>query len=126
VWNTIPKTGFANADVLIGQADFGTSYTRTDRTGLFGPRGITVHQGRLYISSALQNRVLYWNQIPTQNGQRADGVLGQVEFLSSLPNHFELPHIERLSQPMGITALGRQLFIADSLNHRVVVRGAPR
>lgn len=125
VWNTLPKASFADANVLIGQADFSTSYTRTDRTGLFGPRGIAVHNGRLYISAAQQNRVLYWNQIPAQSGQRADGVLGQVEFLASLPNDFELPHIERLSQPLGLTALGRQLFIADSLNHRVVVRGVP-
>lgn len=125
VWNSIPTANFVPADVLIGQGDFATSYTRTDRIGLFGPRGILVHNNRLYISAALQNRVLYWNQIPTQNGERADGVLGQVEFLSSLPDNFELPRIERLSAPQGLAASGDQLFIADSLNHRVVVRGIP-
>jgi hypothetical protein len=126
VWNTIPGMTQPSADVLIGQGDFATSYTRTDRPGLFGPFGIVVHGGRLYVSSALQNRILYWNQIPTKNGERADGVLGQVEFLSSLPNNFELSRIERLSMPQGIASAGDQLFIADSLNHRVVVRGLPR
>lgn len=125
VWNAIPTTSFQPADALIGQGDFATSYTRTDRIGLFGPRGILVHNDRLYISSSLQNRILYWNRIPTQNGERADGVLGQVEFLSSLPDNFELPRIERLSAPRGMAAFGDQLFIADSLNNRVVVRGLP-
>lgn len=124
-WNAIPTANFQPADVLIGQGDFATSYTRTDRIGLFGPRGILVHNDRLYIGASLQNRILYWNQIPTRNGERADGVLGQVEFLSSLPDNFELPRIERLSAPQGLAASGDQLFIADSLNHRVVVRGVP-
>lgn len=126
LWNSIPDTNFKDADVLIGQSNFTTSYTRTDRSGLFGPIGVLVHNGRLYVSSALQNRILYWNRVPTQNGERADGVLGQVEFLSSLPNHFELPRIEALSRPGGLSASGNRLFIADTLNHRVVVRDVPK
>lgn len=126
VWNTIPTASFQSADVLIGQTSFSTSYTRTDRTGLFGPRGLLVHGGRLYVSAALQNRILYWDHVPTQNGERADGVLGQVEFLSRLPNDFELPHVERLSLPHALAAAGGRLLIADAYNNRVVVRGFPK
>lgn len=126
IWNALPTTNFVAADVVVGQIDFSSSYTRTDRTRLALPRGLLVHNDRLYISAAQQNRILYWNQIPTSNGQRADGVLGQSDFLSSVPNSTDLPWIERLSAPSTAIVVGDQLFIADTTNNRLVVRGLPK
>lgn len=114
------------ADVVIGQQNAETSYTRPDRSRLDSPDGLLIHNGRLFVASSRQNRVLYWNQLPTANGQRADGVLGQPDFLSTLPNHPDLPAIERLSAPAGLAATGAYLWIADLLNHRVVARALPR
>lgn len=126
LWNSIPTANFQNANLIIGQTDFATSYTRNDRTRIAFPRGILVHNGRLYISSGQQNRILYWNQIPTENGARADGVLGQPDFLASLPNNFDLPWLERLSLPGGLTAAADQLFLVDTANSRLVVRETPQ
>lgn len=126
IWNTLPATNFAPADVVVGQIDFTSSYTRTDRSRLALPRGLLVHNDRLYVSAAQQNRILYWNQIPTSNGQRADGVLGQSDFLSSVPNSTDLPWIERLSAPSTAIVVADQLFIADTMNNRLVVRGLPK
>jgi hypothetical protein len=124
---SLPITqNFAPAEVVIGQTTFETSYTRADRTRLDFPDGLLVHEGRLYVSSATQNRILFWNQLPTTNGQRADGVLGQTDFLSTLPNNYDLPPIERLSKPAGLAAAGDHLWIADVLNNRVVARGIPK
>lgn len=124
---SLPITGnFQAADLVIGQLNFESSYTRADRTRLDYPNGLLVHSGRLFVSAASQNRVLFWNQLPTVNGQRADGVLGQTDFLSTLPNNYDVPPIERLSVPTGITTAGDYLFIADQLNNRVVARSLPR
>jgi hypothetical protein len=126
IWNALPTSSFTAADVVVGQIDFTSSYTRTDRTRLALPRGILVHNDRLYISAAQQNRILFWNQIPTSSGQRADGVLGQSDFLSSVPNNPDLPWIEKLSAPSSLTVVADQLFIADTTNNRLVVRSLPR
>lgn len=125
VFKNLPTVNFQRADLVIGQLDFGSSYSRADRTRLEAPGGLLVHAGRLYVSSTNQNRVLYWNQLPTQNGQRADGVLGQTDFLSTLPRNPDLPPVERLSAPVGMSAANGLLLIADTLDNRVVVRGMP-
>jgi hypothetical protein len=82
--------------------------------------------GHLYVAIGSQSRVLYWSQIPTKNGEPADRVLGQPDFVSALPNHPELPPIERLTTPVGILPVGNQLLVVDSNYHRVVVRDAIR
>lgn len=126
VWNRVPTSNNAAADVVVGQPDFTSATPRNDRTRLYAPAGLVVKDGRLFVASGGQNRVLYWNQIPQTNGYRADGVLGQGEFLSASPNNPDLPPIDRLSHPVALAATADQLFIADDLNHRVVVRGWPR
>jgi len=57
--------------------------------------------------------------------QPADGVLGQDEFLSFVPNNPNLLPIEKLSAPAILSAAADQLFIADTQNNRVVVRNLP-
>jgi hypothetical protein len=125
IWNTLPTTNFQPADVVVGQTDFLNSYTDIDNIHLNSPDGVLVLNGRLYVSASAQNRILYWNQVPTQNGQPADGVLGQDEFLSFVPNNPNLLPIEKLSAPAILSAAADQLFIADTQNNRVVVRNLP-
>lgn len=104
----------------------GNSYNRTNRTLLDTPFAALEADGRLYVTSLNQSRVLWWSQIPTQNGQPADGVIGQPDFVSSLPNNPELAPIERMTGPVGLLAIGTQLLICDVGYNRVVVRGRPR
>lgn len=127
VWNTLPTSNYQSADVIIGQPDFSHAYPKTNRSRLNAPSGILVYNDRLYVAAAPQNRVLFWNQIPAANERDADGVLGQSDFFSSLPNlpDFNARPLEQLSSPAGMTAVGSRLFIADTLNNRVVVRAMP-
>lgn len=121
IWNSLPTADGQPANRVVGQADFGNSYTRADRTLLESPFGLLVDQGHLYVASTTQSRVLYWAQIPTQNGQPADRVLGQPDFVSALPNNPNLTPIERLSSPHSLIRIGNQLFISDINYNRISI-----
>lgn len=125
VWNRLPTVSAQPADVVIGQSDFVSAYTDADPARVAGPSGLLVDKGRLYVASAVHNRILYWNQLPTSNGQRASGVLGQPTIFTSLPNHPEVTPVEKLSAPGGLAVAADQLLIADVQNNRIVVRGLP-
>ncbi len=123
MWQAPPTQDGQAADVVIGQMDFASSYTRPDRTLVEAPSDIAVHGQHLYISSQTQARILYWTQIPTANGQPADRVLGQQDFSSTFANNPDVPALERLTQPQALLAFGSRLFIVDAAHHRLVVRG---
>ncbi len=81
VFNSVPTTNNANADVVIGQTGFGISTPGLSQTKLSTPIGVTVSpDGKLAIAEYDNNRVLIYNAIPTSNGAAADVVLGQPNF----------------------------------------------
>ncbi len=123
LWNQRPTSDGQPADLVIGQGDFISSYTRPDRTLLESPGDVTVSAGHLYVSSLGQSRILYWAQVPQRSGVPADRVLGQQEFTTALTNNPALPGIERLTQPFGLLSQGNRLFICDGTHNRLVVRG---
>lgn len=127
IWNSLPTSNYQGADVVVGQPDFTHAYTSTSSLQLNAPSGVLVYKGRLFVAAALQNRVLFWNQVPTTNEREADGVLGQATFFTDLPNIpvLDALALEQLSSPGGMTAVGSRLIIADTLNNRVVVRSLP-
>lgn len=125
IWNSLPTRDGQPADVVVGQASFGNSYTRPDRVLVENPIDVLVDQGHLYVPCTTQSRVLYWDQIPTKNGMPADRVLGQPDFASALPNHPDMPALERLSAPASLLRIGNQLLISDVDYNRVVVRSLP-
>lgn len=121
IWNSWPSGLGAPADVVIGQDDFRSSYPRATRSRLENPTDLLLWRGALYVASTDQHRVLIWSQLPTQNGQPADLVIGQPDFASALPNHPDQPLAERLTGPVGLAAVGNQLYIAEQTNNRVSV-----
>ena len=84
IWNKIPKSNGANAQVVVvGQPDFTSSAPATSKTGLDEPEGLWSDGTRLVVADFFNNRVLIWNSIPTTNGVAADVVVGQPDFLLS-------------------------------------------
>lgn len=81
------KTNGANADGVLGQADFLSNLEQTNQNGLHDPEGIAIgRNGELWVSDDDNHRVLrYNNAISKGNGANADGVLGQPNFTSSAP-----------------------------------------
>ncbi len=85
VYNKIPSTNNAMADVVIGQADFTGNKPNMGNaisaSGMNLPRAIAFDKfGRLYIGEAGNERILVYNQIPVSNGVVADYVIGQKDF----------------------------------------------
>ncbi len=62
-------------------------YTLNTTAGsLFSPASVSSDGQHLFVADNYQNRVLIWNSIPTSNGQPADVVVGQKDFVSNNSN----------------------------------------
>jgi len=95
IYNSIPASNGAAADVVLGQPDF-TTFVEPDLTqaksdakadNLLNPISVTSDGLRLYVTDLGHNRVLIWNSLPTKNAQPADVALGQPDLTSAIPNN---------------------------------------
>ena len=136
IWNTVPTTTGAPANLELGQIDFtGRRPNRgrgdanldgvsdADADGFFYPTGVASDGTHLFVADRLNNRVLVWNTYPTTNGQRADVVIGQADFTSVAANAGNGPFLfvpQGLNLPSGVALAGGSLWIADTANNRVV------
>jgi phage tail sheath gpL-like len=160
IWNSIPTTNGAAADVVLGQANM-TTFVQPDLTqqkndvtakALLNPVSVSSDGTRLFVTDLGYNRVLIWNTIPTSNGQPADVAVGQPDLVSSIANYGyktdpndttnkqtpvlctesngtdsnsnpTYPSVCKatLSFPRFALAAGNRLFIADGGNDRVLV-----
>lgn len=128
IWNTIPSSNAAPADLVLGQTKF-TTCARNDADGdgtrdatpsattLSGPSDVWTDGTRLVVADTDNHRVLIWNQFPTGNGQAADVVLGQASFTTGTA----ATTASGMRVPAAVASAGSQLFVADSKNNRVLV-----
>ncbi|MFY0571463.1 hypothetical protein ACN28E_47585 [Archangium lansingense] len=128
VWNTLPATNGAPADLVLGQRSF-TTCVENDANGdavkdstpgattLWNPTGVWTDGTRLVVADSYNNRVLLWNQFPTTDGQPADVVLGQADFTSRAT----ALTATGMNTPYTVASTGLQLFVTASQQHRVLV-----
>ncbi len=128
-----PRAGHDRvADMVQGQPSFITNTLNhpalTGAQRLRGPLGVAVHapSGRLFVADTDNHRVLSWPNAPAfANGQPADLVLGQPNFLTATPNAAGLS-ARSLNAPGSLAVdAGGNLYVADSQNHRVLVYAPP-
>ncbi len=74
---------------------------------------------RLFVGDAALHRVLIWNSLPASDTQPADVVLGQPSFSSSAMS--EVPGPDSISRPSAMVSDGTNLFVADAVDHRILV-----
>jgi uncharacterized protein (TIGR03437 family) len=157
IWNSIPTTNQAPADVEVGQPNFNTSVadngygvvpsgcdvnttgcveypvlcTTTSGTDVNGnptyptycnstlsfPRFALSDGTRLYISDSGEDRILVFNQIPTQNAQAADTILGQIGGEINQASNAA----DSLETPGALAWDGSNLYVADIYNRRIEV-----
>jgi len=117
IWNGIPVSSGANAQVVVGQPDFLTLTSGTTAAKMSQPAGVWTDGTRLVVADTANNRVLIWNTFPTALGQNADLVIGQPDFVTATPGTGSL----KMASPRSVTSDGVQLFVADTNNSRVLI-----
>jgi len=129
IYNSIPTTNNASADVVIGQQNFTsqtanqTGFANPNANTLYGPMGVFSDGTRLFIAEYNNNRVLIYNSIPTSNNASADVVIGQQNFTSQTANQTGAANVKAntLYYPVGVSSDGTRLFIAEYNNNRVLI-----
>lgn len=124
IWNSVPTSDNTPADVVLGQASFTSCNANrggnvADNT-LNRPTGVWYDGVHLIVADNNNNRVLIWNGVPTTNGQAADLVLGQPDFISNAVNNGGIS-TSTMSFPYGAYSNGTQLFVVDSVNCRILI-----
>jgi uncharacterized protein (TIGR03437 family) len=143
IWNTTNPSNGQNADVVVGQPDMvsttANNYVGCISTGpqiqcernLNNPTYALSDGTRLFVADGGNDRVLIFNAIPTQNGTRADNVLGQPDFktdnvtsqsitiTSTAVDTFSA--VDVTPTPTSLAWDGTNLYVADPLDNRVLV-----
>jgi sugar lactone lactonase YvrE len=118
--NAATKANGANADAVLGQADFTSSTAATTQNGMKQPGGVAVtSSGTLFVGDGDNNRVLRFDNAATKaNGANADAVLGQANFTSSTAATTQ----NGMRSPFGVAydSEGR-LYVSDQWNHRILI-----
>jgi uncharacterized protein (TIGR03437 family) len=104
-------------DVVLGQVNFETFTPDLNQSGFQNPTHIASDGTVLAVSDTDNNRVLIWNQIPGSNDQPASVVIGQPDFTSNKPATSR----SGLRGPQGVWIDGGRLFVADTVNGRVLI-----
>jgi uncharacterized protein (TIGR03437 family) len=95
IYNKIPTTNNAAADVVVGQPNF-TSFVQPDltqnnatptATNMQTPVSVSTDATHMYVADLAQNRLLIFNTIPTTNGAAADVALGQLNLTTAISNN---------------------------------------
>ncbi len=109
IWNKVPSEWGTRADVVVGQKDFLSrgpnaelGYKRSSEHGLYFPTDVVVGKIGMFVSDTQNNRVLYWKEVPTENGQPADLVLGQKNFYENQFNRNGQPTHATFNDPFGL------------------------
>lgn len=128
VWNTIPTTNGAAADLVLGQDDFTTNDANAGPAGFHSPTGIASDGTRLFVSESGNSRILIFDPIPTTSGAAAVGVIGQSDFVHTQHNDDDQngsddgsPTARTLYHPNRIDFYGGRLFVPEFHNHRVTI-----
>lgn len=122
LYNSVPGSGSAQPDVVVGE--FGCAQDK-----MRAPGGVEItDNGKLIVTDPGNSRILIWNSLPTQDGQGADLVLGQSDFTHCDENDDDqdgvadaTPTARTLQTPRGVWSDGDRLVVADRRNNRVLI-----
>lgn len=119
IFNQIPTSNGASANLVIGQNDFISNSSGISPNKLYQPYTSSVsNDGKLIISDRNNNRVLIFNEFPTENGASADVVLGQTDFYSNSSGLGP----DKIMYSWGVTVSPKgELAIGDWSNNRVLI-----
>lgn len=115
----------ALAGKVLGQTQMDTRNSATSQARFSTPYGVTGNSSYLYISDYNNHRVLVWSlatSIDTwADGRNPDFVLGQADFTSKNSSNSLTRSLQNMNGPKALHASGTHLFLADTLNSRILV-----
>lgn len=121
IYNAIPTSNNAAADVVIGQSDMTSSLANqggpVSAHTLNWPKAVWSDGTKLFISDGENHRVLIYHTIPTSNNAAADVVIGQPDMSASNQGCTAT----LMKSPGDIRGYNGKLFIADAANNRILV-----
>lgn len=123
IWDEAP-TANTPADTVLGQDDMQSSGHGCDASSMRQPHAMAIVEDKLVVSDTRNNRLLVWEEFPTENGQAADAVIAQPD-LESCDGYSDVDTTgNRLSRPLDIWSDGQRLVVPDLDNHRVLIWNA--
>jgi hypothetical protein len=131
IWKKLPEDNNVPADIVLGQNCFTENQPNRGNQEAAAHTlnwcyGVFYHQGRLFVTDTGNRRVLIWYQIPEENGQPADLVLGQPDMMSRNENGGSSPSASSMRWCHDITFWGDNLVVTDAGNNRVMIwQGMP-
>ncbi|MBS1493413.1 MAG: fibronectin type III domain-containing protein [Bacteroidetes bacterium] len=133
IYNTIPSTNGASANLVIGQTNFSANggHFANTATSLYSPAGLSVSKYNNKLAIATSGyRVLVWNTFPTTNNASADNVLAFPTLTSDVQTQFSNEYLDgnnacafRHIYGMAWTDGGNLAFADGSRNSIVVFNG---
>jgi hypothetical protein len=125
VWDRIPVTNGAAADLVLGQRDFVTRDENAGEgagpMGMRWPHGIALAGSAILVCDAGNNRVMVWRSLPQANGVACDFVLGQADMEGVDHNRAAYyPTAETLNMPYGLAIHDNRIVVADTANSRLI------
>lgn len=126
IWHKLPEDSNVPADLVLGQANFtdnepNRSSQQPAAHTMHWPYGIFYHQGKLFVADTGNRRLLIWQQLPTENGQPADIVLGQPDMTSRNENGGGSPTAASMRWCHDIAVWDDNLVVTDAGNNRVMI-----
>lgn len=126
IWHQLPEDHNVPADLVLGQSSFnqgepnrGFQQTASDR--FHWCYGVFYYEGKLFVADSGNRRVLIWNQLPQENGQPADIVLGQATMSCRDENGGGTPTASSMRWCHSITVWNGNLVVSDAGNNRVMI-----
>jgi uncharacterized protein (TIGR03437 family) len=146
IWNQIPAQNQAPADLVIGQPDFESAIANNSKNlceaesqddegndifprrcgaTLDFPRYALSDGRKLFIADGGNDRILVFNELPTENGYNADIVIGQITDKVNLVSDSAFPgdvaSVGVVRTPLSLAWDGLNLYASDPFNRRVLV-----
>lgn len=125
IWKGIPENDRTPADVVLGQADFESEGARAGgksvERGMHLPTGVKIIENKLFVADSWHHRILIWNEIPTENFQKPDYVIGQTNLTEITENRGQGKcSADSLYWCYGFNYINGIFYIADTGNRRVL------
>ncbi|MFQ6129433.1 MAG: hypothetical protein ACE5OT_01315 [Candidatus Hadarchaeaceae archaeon] len=123
IWNSMPTENNQPPDLVIGQENLYSNTPGLAQDKLNWPVGVATDGQRLVVADTLNDRILIWNEFPTQDGEPADLVLGAPDF-TTRPSRV-LPqgtgNKEAIKWPWDVFTDGTRLIVVNTGAARVSI-----